>query len=220
MRANRPVSVLLADDHTLIREAISEMLEANGDIEVVGQAGNGTEAIALAKETKPDVVLLDVEMPVMDGEEAISRVAEVSPASRVVVLTMYNDTRLVRKFLALGASAYLVKTTPSTELISTVKSMVGGEERVILSLSREALEKSGERDRVGLSERELEILLFVARGMSNARIACFLYLTEGTVKRHLHNIYTKLGVASRGEATRKALSEGWITARDITRTGE
>lgn len=220
MRADRPVRVLLADDHTLIREAISEMLEADEDIEVVGQAEDGAEAVALAKETKPDVVLLDVEMPVMDGEEAISRVAEVSPASRVVVLTMYNDTRLVRKLLALGASAYLVKTTSSAELISTVKSMAGGEERVILSLSREALAKSGERDRVGLSERELEILLFVARGMSNARIASSLYLTEGTVKRHLHNIYTKLGVASRGEATRKALSEGWITARDITRTGE
>ena len=216
----RAVSVLLADDHTLIREGIAEMLESDEGIEVVGQAENGAEAVAFAGEKRPDVVLLDVEMPVMGAEESIEHLAEVSPSSRVVILTMYDDAGLVRDLLARGASAYLVKTVSRDELISTVKSMADGEDRVILSLSRETLERAGDEGRERLSRRQLEILLYVARGMSNRQIASLLYITEGTVKRHLHNIYAKLDVASRGEATRKALSEGWITARDITRPGE
>lgn len=215
MSPEESVKVLLADDHTLIREAIAEMLESDKDIKVIGQAENGVEAISMAKKSAPDVVLLDVEMPVMGAEEAIGRIIEASPTSKVVILTMFDDAGLVRDLLARGASAYLVKTVSSGELISTVKSIVRGEGRVILSLSREALERDNE-SKAGLSGRELEILLFVARGMSNAQIGSSLYLTEGTIKRHLHNIYTKMDVSSRVEATRKALSERWITARDIT----
>jgi DNA-binding NarL/FixJ family response regulator len=218
--SQRAVSVLLADDHTLIREAIAEMLESDKEIKVVGQAENGAEAVALAGEKRPDVVLLDVEMPVMGAEEAIERITGVSPSSKVVILTMHDDAGLVRGLLARGASAYLVKTVSRDELLSTVKSMADGEDHVILSLSREALKKSRNEGMGGLSERELEILLYIARGMSNRQIASLLYITEGTVKRHLHNVYVKLDVASRGEATRKALSEGWITARDITRIDE
>lgn len=179
MSPEESVKVLLADDHTLIREAIAEMLEADKDIKVVGQAENGVEAVSMAKKSKPDVVLLDVEMPVMGAEEAIGRIIEVSPTSKVVILTMFDDAGLVRDLLARGASAYLVKTVSSGELISTVKSMVRGEDRVILSLSREALERANE-SRAGLSGRELEILLFVARGMSNAQIGSSLYLTDRT----------------------------------------
>lgn len=211
------VSVVLADDHTVIRESIAEMLEADRNIEVVGQANNGTDVVALVGERHPDVVLLDVDMPVMGVHEALTRLAEVSPESKVAIFTMYDDAGLMRELLARGASAYLVKAVSSGELISTVKSVGRGEDRVILSLSREAVDgRANGSGQNFLSERELEVLLFVARGMSNHQIALSLYLTEGTIKRHLHNIYTKLGVASRGEATRKALSERWITAREIT----
>lgn len=212
----RTISVLLADDHIVVRETIAGMLATDEVIEVVGQANNGAEAFALAKEKHPDIVLLDVEMPVMGAEEAVGRIIEVSPTSKVIILTMYDDAGLGRTLLTMGASAYLVKSVSSEELLAAVKSIAGGEDRVILSLSRESIEQSGGKDQAGLSERELEILLFVARGMSNRQIASMLYLTEGTVKRHLHRIYAKLDVRSRGEATRKALCEGWITARDIT----
>jgi DNA-binding NarL/FixJ family response regulator len=213
----RPVRVLLADDHNLIRQSISEMLERDDGIEVVGQAPDGIEAVSLAGQTRPDVVLLDVEMPKMGAEETIVRILEESPDSKVVILTVYDDPSLMRELLTRGASAYLVKTVSSRELISTVKSAAIDDDRVVLSLSRKALDGVADSGNISsLSERELELLLFAARGMSNAQIGSHFYLTEGTVKRHLHNVYKKLGVASRAEATRKALSEGWITARDIT----
>lgn len=217
----RRISVLVADDHTILRQSLSQMLESSGSIEVVGQAGDGNEAVSIAEETRPDVVLLDVEMPALGVREVIERIIESSPSSKIVILTMHDDRGLMREFLARGASAYLIKTVSRGELISTVESVASGEDRVILSLSREAFVESPEQeDQGGLSERELEILLYAARGMSNAQIGSLLYLTEGTVKRHLHNIYTKLEVASRGEATRKALLKGWITARDITGPGD
>lgn len=218
MSAETPIKVIVADDHNLIRQSIAEMLQRGGDIEVVGQAADGAEAISLTGELSPDVVLLDIEMPVMSAQEAIEQISRVSPASRVVILTMYDEPRLMRDFLARGASGYLVKTISREELISSVKSQARGEDRVVLSLSREAIQGSTvEGAKEVISDRELEILLYAARGMSNAQIGSYLHLTEGTVKRHLHSIYTKLNVASRGEATRKALSEGWITAKDITR---
>lgn len=217
MSADSRIRVLVADDHTILRQSISEMLQRDGGLEVVGQAGDGSEAVSLAEDTRPDVVLLDIEMPVMGAQGAIERIAALSPASRIVILTMYDEPGLMRDLLAHGASAYLVKTVSSGELISTVKSVAEDEDRVVLSLSREALkDSSGQGDNAGLSERELEILLYAARGMSNAQIGSSLYLTEGTVKRHLHNIYAKLGVVSRAEATREALVRGWITAKDIT----
>lgn len=215
------VSVLVADDHTVLRQSISEMLERSKNIEVVGQAGDGSEAVCIAEKAQPDVVLLDVEMPILEVQEVIEQIIESSPSSKIVILTMYDDYGLMRELLALGASAYLVKTVSSEELVYTVESVASGEDRVTLSLSREAFVQASEQgDQRSLSERELEILLYAARGMSNAQVGSLLYLTEGTVKRHLHNIYTKLEVASRGEATRKALSKGWITARDITSSGD
>lgn len=216
MDAERPVRILIADDHTILRESVSEVLEMVENFEVVAQARDGAEALNLAEETKPDVLLLDIEMPVMGAREAMSRLSRVSPSSKVIILTMFDNPDLVRELFARGASAYLAKTVSQQELVSTVQSVARGEDKVILSISREALEKLDGFATNILSARQLEILLLVARGKSNSQIASSLYLTEGTVKRHLHNIYAKIGVVSRGEAVRKALEEGWITARDIT----
>jgi DNA-binding NarL/FixJ family response regulator len=216
--ADKRIRVLLADDHTMFRQGIKEMLSTDEEIEVVGEAGNGREAVALAEKLGPDVVLLDVEMPVLGAKQAMERMLENSPLPRVVIVTMFDDPRLVRELIELGAVAYLVKSATMEELHTAVhtaaNSPTGPDKDVVIVAPPKAFSVSAEAD--GLSERELEVLLMVARGMSNHQIAIALHLSEATVKRHLANIYPKIGVSSRGEAVRKALSNGWITARDIT----
>jgi DNA-binding NarL/FixJ family response regulator len=223
MNETPTVRVLLADDHTMFRQGLREMLSTDGAIDVVGQADNGEEAVALARRLRPDVVVLDVEMPVMGAEEAIGPILRVSPPPGIVVVTMHDDPRLARRLLALGASAYLVKSASMQELISAVHAAAeapeeGGprDENVVMVVPRSRLEKI-EEGTDDLSHRELEVLLLVARGLSNRQVAQALHLSEATVKRHLANIYPRIGVSSRGEATRKALSEGWISALDLTR---
>lgn len=196
------------------------MLATGEDLEVVGQAGSGEEAVALAGKVRPDVVLLDIEMPGMGARGAMNRLyREFLPPPKVVIVTMHDDPRLVREFFAAGASAYLVKSASIEELLSAVRAAVGspesdGEDRVMI-VPREVLE-SAEEGSAHLSARELEVLLQTARGMSNRQIGHSLHVSEATVKRHLANIYPKLGVSSRTEATRKALSEGWISTYDLT----
>jgi DNA-binding NarL/FixJ family response regulator len=218
MLADSKIRVLLADDHAMFRQGIKEMLSTDEEIEVVGEAENGREAVALAEKLWPDVVLLDVEMPVMGAKQAMERMLENSPPPRVVIVTMYEDPRLVRELIGLGAVAYLVKSATMEELHAAVhtaaNSPVGPEKNVVIVAPQKAFENLAETD--GLSERELEVLLMVARGMSNYQIAVSLHLSEATIKRHLANIYPKIGVSSRGEAVRKALSKKWISARDIT----
>ena len=222
---NAPIRVLLADDHTMFRQGLKEMLTTDGNIEVVGEAENGQEALGLARETLPDVVVLDVDMPVMGAREVLEHLVGISPMPKVVIVTMYDDPRLVRELLGLGASAYLVKSASLEELLAAVHTAAQSPEEphddnVTLVLPRETLERVESGDYERLSARELEILLLVARGMSNRQISHALNLAEATVKRHLANLYPKMGVNSRGEATRKALSEGWISARELTREVE
>jgi DNA-binding NarL/FixJ family response regulator len=212
------IRVLLADDHAMFRQGIREMLSTDEEIEVVGEAENGLEAVALAEELGPDVVLLDVEMPVMGAKQAMERMLGNPPPPRVVIVTMYDNPRLVRELIGLGAVAYLVKSATMEELHAAVhtaaNSPTGPDRDVVIVASPKVFRDPAEGN--GLSERELEVLLMVARGMSNQQIAVALHISEATVKRHLANIYPKIGVSSRGEAVRKALSEEWISARDIT----
>lgn len=222
MVADGRIRVLLADDHTMFRQGIREMLSTDGEIEVVGEAENGVEALDLIRQTSPDVLILDVDMPVMGGREVLEQLAGTSPAPRVVIVTMFDDPRLVREFLSLGASAYLVKSASLEELLTAVHTAAENPEEshdanVVLVLPREVLERVERGTDDKLSARELEILLLVARGMSNRQIASTLRLAEATVKRHLANLYPKLGVGSRVEAIKKALSEGYISTRDVTR---
>ena len=220
------VRVLLADDHTMFRQGLREMLSTDESIEVVGEAENGAEAVALAQELKPDVVVLDVEMPVMGAAEAMDRLLMLSPTPNIVVVTMHDDPRLVREFLGRGASAYLVKSASLEELLTAVHTAAESpaeayDENVVMVVPREAFQRAERAtEEGGLSARELEILLLIARGLSNRQISHALNVAEATVKRHLANLYPKMGVSSRGEATRKALSEGWISARDVTGAGE
>lgn len=221
MMENSRIRVLLADDHTMFRQGLKEMLSTDESIEVVGEADNGREAVALARQKKPDVVLLDVEMPVMGAAEAMKTILDLSPPPRVLIVTMFDSPRLVRELLAQGASGYLVKSASLEELLAAVRTAAKGSsgprgENVTLAIPRGVLQRLEERSQDEPSRREIEILLLAARGLSNRQIAASLSLSEATVKRHLANLYAKMDVSSRGEATRKALSEGWFTASDVT----
>jgi DNA-binding NarL/FixJ family response regulator len=221
MQVNGPIRVLLADDHTMFRQGLREMLSTDEGIEIVGEADNGREAVTLARGTSPDVVLLDVEMPVMGASEAMDAMLELSPPPRILIVTMFDNPRLVRELLARGASGYLVKSASLEELLTAVRAVAQsptgqGGHNVILAVPREVLQRVENRSEDEPSGRELEILLLAARGLSNRQISASLSLSEATVKRHLANLYAKMDVGSRGEATRKALSEGWFTARDVT----
>jgi DNA-binding NarL/FixJ family response regulator len=214
--------VLLADDHALVRQGMAEMLSSDPGIEVVAQAADGREAVNLARKEKPDVVVLDVEMPVMGGQVALRKLLALWPPPQVVIVTVFADESHVRELLALGASAYLSKNASMGDLISTVRSVAPGdregqnEDDVILFVPRTAFDKDAPEES-SLSDREAEILLLAARALSNREIAESLHLSETTVKRHLSNVYEKLGVSTRAEASRKALSEGWISAWDVSR---
>jgi DNA-binding NarL/FixJ family response regulator len=222
METGSRIRVLLADDHTMFRQGLKEMLATGGDIEVVGEASNGREALALAEKTRPDVVILDVEMPVMGAAEVMDRLLEVSPTPRVVILTMHDNPHLVREFLGRGAGGYLSKSASIEGLLTAVRTAAESplgprQENVVLAVPREVLERVENEAEGSPSAREIEILLLAARGLSNRQIATTLTISEATVKRHLANLYAKMGVGSRSEATSKALSEGWMTARDLTR---
>ena len=215
--------MILADDHVMVRQGFSEMLSADAGMVVVGEAENGREAIALAEATRPDVVILDVEMPVMGAQAALKRLLDLSPPPKVVIVTVFADGRLVQELLALGASAYLSKGASMRTLLDTIRSIArgGDEENVIVSVPRESLRSTEEDDpEDGLTRREREILLLAARGLSNRRIGEDLHLSTATVKRHLSNVYDKLGVHSRGEAVSRAISEGWISSWDISRPAD
>jgi len=215
-RKDNRIRVLLVDDHALFREGVVEIFAAEDDMTVVGEAENGAQGVALAGAEKPDVVLLDVEMPVMGAERAIGEILRVSPSSKVLVLTMYDEPRLVRKLLGLGAHAYIVKNATREELVAAVHTLYRVKDRVVLSVSRGTADRLEGSERGTLSGRELEVLLLAARAMSNSRIASHLHISEGTVKRHLTNIYAKLGVSSRADAAKKALTSGLITFRDLS----
>ena len=210
------IKVLLVDDHALFREGVAEIFDAEEGMEVVGVAANGQEAVELTAEVKPDVVLMDVEMPLMGAEQAIRQILCTSPSSKILVLTMYDEPRLVRKLLMLGAHGYLVKNATREELVAAVRTVHRVEDRIVLSVSRSTAARLEGSEQSVLSNRELEILLLIARAMSNSQIASRLHISEGTVKRHLTNIYAKLGVSSRADAAKKALTSGLLTFRDLS----
>lgn len=214
----RPVRVLLADDHTMFREGLSVVLASYGGLEVVGQTQNDERAIEIARETRPDVVVMQVQIPFARAQENLLKMRRLEPPPRVVICTIFEDPGYVRNFLEIGASAYLVKSASAEHLIGAIRAAVFDPkgQNVVVGMPRAMLEEAKGGSGGVLSARELEILLLAARGLSNRQIASMLHLSEATVKRHLANTYPKMEVASRGEAARKALSEGWITVEEIT----
>jgi DNA-binding NarL/FixJ family response regulator len=202
------ITVALADDHTLFREGVRVMLSTDSRLRVVGEAAHGHAAVAICVEHRPDVLLLDVEMPGPGATAVIRQLRRLCPATQVIVLTMHDDADLVHDLLDCGAAAYVVKTIPRAELIAAVGSVAGEPATVLLSVSRrtvERLDPHGSGARQGpLTDRELEVLRLTAQAFTNAQIASRLRITEATVKRHLTNIYGKLNAVSRVDAVRKA----------------
>jgi DNA-binding NarL/FixJ family response regulator len=212
------VRTFLLDDHTMFREGLHSILSSREGIEVVGHSSTGEEAFALLQENSQDVVITEIDMDLNTAKEVIRRIREASPDSRIMVLTIFDNLRYVQALSKLGIDAYIHKTSSSEELVATIDALMRepGGENTVVSMPRGSLERMSEGPMGALSERETEVLVFVARGLSNYQIATEMHLAESTVKRHLANIYEKIGVASRSEATRMALQEQWIGIADIT----
>jgi DNA-binding NarL/FixJ family response regulator len=215
-----PIRVLLADNHTMFREGIASLLVGYGGMEVVGQTDNDEGAVELARLAKPDVVLMQVQMPIPRAKENLLRMREAAdPAPKVVIVTMIEDPRQIRELMGLEASAYIVKSASAEHLVAAVRAAIldpKSNKNVVVGMPLGMLEEAQEGSEGVLSARELEILILASRGLSNRQIATRVHLAEGTVKRHLTNTYHKMGVGSRSEATRMALQEEWITIQDVT----
>lgn len=201
------IRVLLADDHPVVRSGLAGMLSVEPDIEVVGEAGDGAEAVALAGSLGPDLVLMDLRMPVLDGASATARIVADLPRVRVLVLTTYEtDTDILRAVEA-GATGYLLKDTPREELVAGVRAAARGESALSPSVARRLVQQvRGDVER--LTPREQEVLAGVARGLSNAAVGRELFITEATVKTHLLRVFAKLGVDDRTRAVTVAIERG------------
>jgi DNA-binding NarL/FixJ family response regulator len=201
------IRVLVADDHPVVRTGLSAVIVEQGDLELVAEAENGERAVALFREHQPDVVLMDLRMPVMDGVEAIRTITAEFPGARILALTTYEGDADIRRALEAGARGYLLKDMLLTEVISAVRAVRRGE-RVIPTAVATRLAEFPERSE--LSEREIEVIQLVARGLSNKEVARAIGRTDETVKIHLKNIFAKLDVADRTEAVTVALTRGLI----------
>src|SRR5829696_414511 len=213
----RKISVLLADDHTMFRQGLAGILASYGGVEVVGEVPNDSEALRLVGELKPDVVIMQVQMPFQRAKESLGRMRALPHPPKVIVVTMFEEPHYVRALLELGVSAYLVKTS-SEHLVATVRAAVFDPraKNAVVGMPTTILEESTDGVDGVLSARELELLLLAARGLSNRQIAASAHLAEATVKRHLANVYQKMGVSSRGQAAREALLRDWITIEEVT----
>jgi len=217
------VRILIVDDQPLFREGLWTLLSVWSDLEVVGEAGNGQEAIRLTADLLPDVILMDLRMPVLDGVNATRRIMAEHPEMRIIVLTTFDDDEHIFDGLRAGAVGYLLKDVPSKKLVEAIHATVRGESFLHPSVAAKLVAEftrvtagnqtpSPDQSELiePLSERELEILQIVATGASNKEIASQLYIAEGTVKNHLTNILGKLGVRDRTQAALKARELGFI----------
>lgn len=221
------IRILIADDHPMLREAMRTTFEQNKDIEVVGEASDGQEAVDLSEKLNPDVVVMDIVMPKLNGIEATRQIKKVSPSTRVLILTAYDDDHYIMGLLEAGAVGYLLKSARGKDMVEAVHAVYSGESVLHPTIIAKLLKQSMQRQipevpskNIGqLSGRELEVLKLTAEGMSNKEIADALSLTTRTVKAHLGSIFMKLGVTSRTEAIVKSVREGWLTLEkspDIT----
>ena len=229
----KPIRVVLADDHAVVRKGIREFLEQEGDIVVVAEAVDGVQAVSLVVEHRPDVAVLDIQMPGMSGIEATRQIKAQSPGVRVLVLTAYDDDPYIFALLHAGANGYILKTADSAELVRALRAVHRGESALDSAVTHKVVQQlttgqplaqrlEGDAGRTGtgsgggaqaeaLTEREVEVLGLAAKGLTNKGIGHTLGISDRTVQGHLANIYGKLSVNSRTEAVLQALKQGWIT---------
>jgi DNA-binding NarL/FixJ family response regulator len=215
---NTPIRVLLADDHTMFRQGLAAVLASYGGMEVVAEVPNEEEALRLARDAEPDVVIMQVQMPFERAKETLRAMRSFPDPPKVVIVTMFEKPEYVRGLTGVGASAYVLKSSSSEHLVAAVRAAVldPKSQNAVVGMPERMLESTQEGAEGVLSARELEIVLLAARGLSNDQIATALHISEATVKRHLANIYPKMGVSSRGEAAREALTRDWITIEEVT----
>ncbi len=213
------VKILIADDHAVVREGTRRFLEQEKDFEVVAEAADGEEAIRLAGVFKPDVAIMDIAMPGVDGIEATRQIKQQYPMVAVLVLSAYDDDQFVFGLLEAGAAGYLLKSVRGNELVEAVRAVYGGESVLHPTIARKVLDRfthtAGKTQKQKasdvLTEREIEVLQLATKGSSNQEIADQLYLSLRTVQSHLNHIFNKLQVSSRTEAVVRALKEGWVS---------
>lgn len=223
--AGAPITVLLADDHALVREGTRRLLEAEQDIQVVAEAGDGMSAVHEAERTRPDVAIVDVAMPEISGIEATRRIKALLPNVAVLALTAYDDDQYVLALLDAGAAGFMLKDARGQELVEAVRAVHRGEAVLQPRVAARALRRAVARTTATpvstpppLSDREMDVLREAARGLPNKDIARRLNLSVRTVHTHLSNIFTKLSVGSRTEAVLLALRRGWVTLSETEAT--
>jgi len=217
------VTILLAEDHVVVRESVRQLLEREANFKVIGEACDGEEAVRMARELKPDVIILDISMPKLNGIEATKQIKACQPSSAILILTAYDYEQYIFPLLEAGAAGYLLKDVGSRELIEAIRTVHRGEAVLHPTVARKVMERlrhpkaevPGERVSDLLTERETVILKMAARGMSNGDIGEMLHLSVRTIESHLGSIFNKLGVGSRTEAVIKAMKKGWFTLEEL-----
>lgn len=211
MSNGRHLTVLLVEDHAVVREGTREILERDGGLEVVGEADDGSQAVALAARCAPDVALLDLNLPGINGIEVTRRLRALASPPAVLILTAYDDADYVLAAAEAGATGYILKTAHAADVVAAIRAVARGEVVLHHALATELVHRArGDARSVPLSPHELQILRLAARGMRNREIASELCVSSRTVESHLTAIFTKLGVASRTEAIVHAASHGWL----------
>ncbi len=208
---SRPIRLLIADDHPVVRDGLIGMFSADPTFEVVAEAANGADAVRRARALKPDVILMDLRMPELDGVQAIRALTDAGASARVLVLTTYDSDSDVRPALEAGATGYLLKDAPRDELIRAVRAAARGESILSPSVASRLIARVRAPAEDTLSDRELEVLALIAGGASNREAAAKLFISQATVKTHLIHIYSKLGVSDRAAAVAEGFNRGLLT---------
>lgn len=218
------IKILLAEDHAVVRESIRESLTREIEFDVVGEACDGDEAVRMARELEPDVILMDISMPGLNGIEATRQIKAVCPAVAILILTAYDDEQYIFSVLSAGAAGYLLKDVGVQELVEAIKTVYQGDSVLHPAIAKKVLNKfrsyKNEATREMaidvLSEREMTVLKMAAKGLSNNAIAQELHLSVSTIESHLRAIFNKLAVGSRTEAVIEAMKKGWLNLKDIS----
>jgi len=216
-----PIRILLAEDHKIVREGTRQLLEQTPELTVIGEAADGEEAVRLAAELRPDVVVMDVRLPGLNGIKATRAIKEQNPDMPILILSAYDDDRYVFPLLDAGANGYLLKTTGGAELAQAIRTVQAGKTALDPHIAHKVVERLTHRQRYqgdgmteGLTEREMEVLQAVAQGKSNREIGETLFISPHTVQVHVRNIFSKLDVNNRIEVVAYAVRQGWITLEE------
>ena len=219
----KKINILLAEDHVVVRESIRRSLEAQEQFNVVGEASDGEEAVRLASSIKPDVIIMDISMPRMNGIEATKQIKAIQPTTAILILTAYDYEQYIFSLLSAGAAGYLLKDISSRELIEAIQTVHRGESVLHPLVARKVLERfrisrsdtQAEQGTDIITDREMDVLKMAARGKSNSSIAEEMHLSIHTIESHLGSIFNKLGVGSRTEAVIQAIKRGWLTLEQL-----